>query len=153
MNNKPISVKTIVSAALIGIIGIGCAAIVDMETVGGSEIGVKENWNGIIPDPLYPGTYVRNVVTTKIFRYDMTSQVFAMNDTPSGQESGKGRDYDPYLVQSQDQQDMHINLSIRWRYDPESIVSIHKNYHSHIKASDPNIIEERLLRNTDQLVS
>jgi len=146
-----------VKLAISGVIGVGVllgvVALVDLETVAGSEVGVKETWSGVDPNPLPPGTYSRNRITTNIYRYDMTSRVFVMNDTPpTARESGHGRDYDAYLVQSQDQQDMHINLSVRWRFDQPSIVNVHKNYHAHMDAADPNIIEERLLRNTVQLV-
>lgn len=146
-----------VKLAVAGVLGVALlisgVSVVDLETVAGSEVGIKETWSGVDPDPLPPGTYSRNRLTTNIYRYDMTSRVFVMNDTPgTAGESGKGRDYDAYLVQSQDQQDMHINLSVRWRFDRPSVVSIHKNYNAHMDAADPNIIEERLLRNTVQLV-
>jgi regulator of protease activity HflC (stomatin/prohibitin superfamily) len=146
-----------VKLAISGVIGVGLllggVTLFDLETVAGSEVGVKETWRGVDPNPLPPGTYSRNRMTTNIYRYDMTSRVFVMNDAPpTSGETGKGRDYDAYLVQSQDQQDMHINLSVRWRFDQPSIINIHKNYHAHMDADDPNIIEERLLRNTVQLV-
>lgn len=151
-SESTIPFKAIASIVIVLILVVAGFAIFDLETIGGSEIGVRETMSGVDSDSLGPGVYSRNRVTTTIYRYDMTSQVFVMNDTPPGSGgSEKGRDYDPYLVQSADQQDMHINLSVRWRYDPTKVVDIHKGYHSHVE-SPPGLIEERLLRNSVQLI-
>ncbi len=151
--NQDVPIKSLFVIGLIIVLLLSATFIVNIKTVSGSEVGVKETWQGVATDPLPAGTYIVNRFTTNIYRYDMTSRVFVMNDTPPTQgEVGHGRDYDAYLVQSQDQQDMHINLSVRWRFDQASIINIHKTFHAHIKSADPNIIEERLLRNTVQLV-
>jgi regulator of protease activity HflC (stomatin/prohibitin superfamily) len=146
-------VKLIATLIVFVVLLIGGVSVVSIKTVHGNEVGVKETWGGVDPNPLPAATYTICRVTSSIYLYDKTSHVFVMNDTPpTAGETGKGRDYDAYLVQSMDQQDMHINLSVRWKYDQAKIVDIHKNYHSHTEASDPNIIEERLLRNTVQLI-
>jgi hypothetical protein len=82
---------------------------------------VKETWDGgVLPDPLQPKTYVLFPgFTQKVFKYDMSSQVFVMNDQPDA-TYGEGRRRDSYLVQSSEGQDMRISLNIRWRRDPDS---------------------------------
>ena len=145
--------KLFLGLGVLAVSAIGLLATYDLTTIHGSELGVRETWGGVDPNPMSPATFVRNRWTHTIYRYDMTTQMFVMNDTTLEKgESGRGRDYDPYVVQSSDQQDMHINLSVRWRFDPTKIISIHQNYHSHVGNRDQNIIEERLLRNTVQRV-
>jgi regulator of protease activity HflC (stomatin/prohibitin superfamily) len=140
--------------AVLGILGlvggvvatVGSVVLFDFVTVKGNELGVVEGWGGINPVPVQPSTDVYKF-TNKVYHYDMSSQVFVMNDVTAG-EKGKGRDADAYLVQSADQQDMHISLNVRWRLDPAKIVDIHKTYHAHMGNADHDIIEERLIRPT-----
>jgi regulator of protease activity HflC (stomatin/prohibitin superfamily) len=50
-----------------------------------------------------------------------------MNDKKETQgESGEGRDYDSYQVQSSEGQDMWISLNVQWRMDPSKVVEVHK---------------------------
>ncbi len=113
--------------------------IVDISTVEGNEIGVKETWDGgVEPDPLQPKTYVLVPgFTQKIFIYDMSSQVFVMNDAAMN-TYGEGRKSDSYLVQSSEGQDMRISLNIRWRRDPAHVVDLHKTVRENV--------EEKILR-------
>ena len=65
----------------------------EMETlVEGNEIGVKETWDGgVEAQPLQPKTYVLFPgFTQKVFIYDMSSQVFVMNDQ-ANETFGEGR--------------------------------------------------------------
>lgn len=113
--------------------------IVDIETVEGNEIGVKETWSdGVLADPLQPKTYVLFPgFTQKVFKYDMSSQVFVMNDQ-ANETYGEGRRRDSYLVQSSEGQDMRISLNIRWRRDPLKVVELHKTVRENV--------EEKILR-------
>src|SRR5690606_5956050 len=77
----------------------------------------------------------------KIHTYSTSVQVFVMNDNDSGEEVGEGRAQDSYLVQSKDNQDMHLSLQVQWRIDPTHVVIIHKTV-------GPQHIEEKILRPT-----
>lgn len=113
--------------------------VVDIETIEGNEIGVKETWSGgVLPDPLQPKTYILIPgFTQKIFKYDLSSQVFVMNDQAMD-TYGEGRRRDSYLVQSSEGQDMRISLNIRWRRDPAHVVELHKTVRENV--------EEKILR-------
>lgn len=135
--------KQIITLVLAGIILIALLVasvfIVDITTVEGNEIGVKETWDGgVISEPLQPKTYVLFPgFTQKVFKYDMSSQVFVMNDQPDA-TYGEGRRRDSYLVQSSEGQDMRISLNIRWRRDPAFVVDMHKTVRGNV--------EEKILR-------
>lgn len=146
MNGLPIkTIAGLVIAAVVGVVSVGSFGT---ETVKGNEVAVLETfYGGVKEEPLPPRTYFKNRLTDSYYHYDMSSQVFVMNDsTPADGEKGKGRNNDAYLVQSLDQQDMHININIRWRIDPNKVVQIHKTYHAHLDAEERDILEERLLR-------
>lgn len=133
-------------AAVVAIAGsLGCVALWDFVRIKGNEVGVRETWSGVDGNIIQPSTTICFTPSTVIYHYDVASQVFVMNDGGNS-ESGKGRDADSYLVQSKDQQDMHISLSVQWRLDPAKVIDIHKNYHAHTDNADQNIIEERLIR-------
>lgn len=135
--------KQIISLVIAGVIivtlFIVSIFIVDISTIEGNEIGVKETWDGgVEPDPLQPKTYVLFPgFTQKIFKYDMSSQVFVMNDA-ANETYGEGRRRDSYLVQSSEGQDMRISLNIRWRRDPSHVVDLHKTVRENV--------EEKILR-------
>jgi len=80
--------KQIITLVLAGIILIALLVasifIVDITTVEGNEIGVKETWDGgVISEPLQPKTYVRFPgFTQKVFKYDISSPGFVMNEPP-----------------------------------------------------------------------
>ncbi len=131
---------SLVAAGLILIVLVVASLfIVDIVTVEGNEIGVKETWDGgVIDTPLQPKTYVLFPgFTQKVFKYDMSSQVFVMNDQ-SNDTYGAGRSRDSYLVQSSEGQDMRISLSVRWRRDPSKVVELHKTVRANV--------EEKILR-------
>lgn len=116
----------------------------DVVTVEGNQIGVKETWSeGVDPDPLMPKTYFLFIGQT-IYTYDMSSQIFVMNDVASTKEKGIGREKDAYHVQSSEGQDMWISMNVRWRFDPVKIVHLHKTYRGHF--------EEKLIRPTVMLI-
>src|SRR5690606_21672839 len=71
------------------------------------------------------------------FKYDMSSQVFVMNDAAQA-TYGEGRTRDSYLVQSSEGQDMRISLNVRWRRDPAYVVEQHKTVRDNV--------EEKILR-------
>lgn len=96
--------------------------------VEGNELGVHETWRqGVIDEPLQPKTYFffPGIMHT-VFTYDMSSQVYVMNDRSSHDEYATGREVDTYTVQSKEGQDLTISLNVRWRLDPEKIILIHK---------------------------
>ena len=134
------SVTPLIVAGII-LVALVAASIfaVEITTVEGNQIGVKETWDGgVLPDPLQPKTYVLFPgFTQKVFKYDLSSQVFVMNDAAMD-TYGEGRKRDSYLVQSSEGQDMRISLNIRWRRDPEHIVNLHKTVRENV--------EEKILR-------
>lgn len=133
------TISLIVVGLVVAAVLIVSVFIVDITTVEGNEIGVKETWDGgVEPDPLQPKTYVLMPgFTQKIFKYDMSSQVFVMNDAAMN-TYGEGRGRDSYLVQSSEGQDMRISLNIRWRRDPAHVVDLHKTVRENV--------EEKILR-------
>lgn len=135
--------KSVTPLIVSGIILVALVAAsifaVEIVTVEGNQIGVKETWDGgVLADPLQPKTYVLFPgFTQKVFKYDLSSQVFVMNDAAMD-TYGEGRKRDSYLVQSSEGQDMRISLNIRWRRDPEHIVNLHKTVRENV--------EEKILR-------
>jgi len=114
--------------------------LVDIVTVEGNEVGVMETWGeGVVPQWLPPKTYVLIPGFMKrIFKYDVSSQVFVMNDVTGDVEFARGRERDSYLVQSREGQDMRISLNVRWRLDEAKIVDLHMTVRG--------LFEEKLLR-------
>jgi len=135
--------KQIISLVIAGVVIVTLIVaslfIVDITTVEGNEIGVKETWEGgVEPDALQPKTYVLFPgFTQKIFKYDTSSQVFVMNDAANS-TYGEGRTRDSYLVQSSEGQDMRISLNVRWRRDPAFVIEQHKTVRDNV--------EEKILR-------
>lgn len=129
--------------SIVGVIGVLILLFcifffVEVTTVKGNEIGVKETWNGgVIQEPLPPRTYFI-FRFNEIFKYDLAPRVFVMNDKTTAEEPAEGRLMDSYLVQSSDQQDMFISSNLRWRIDPAKIIDYHKRVRS-----EP---EEKLIR-------
>lgn len=101
---------------------------VNIETVSGNEMGVQEDWwSGVHEKPYHPKTYfLIPGFAKRMYTYDMSSQVYVMNDLSSTVEFAQGREKDSYLVQSKEGQDMHISMNVRWRLDPGHLVHIHK---------------------------
>lgn len=115
----------------------------NIETIRGNELGVKETWSGgVSAEPLPPKTHIFWPMgfTVNVTHYDMSSQVYVMNDKPSTEEFAKGRERDSYQIQSKEGQDMFVSLQVRWRFDPEKIVNIHKTVRENF--------EEKVLRPT-----
>ncbi|WP_221032093.1 SPFH domain-containing protein [Actomonas aquatica] len=133
------TLSLIATGVIVVVLILASIFIVDIETVEGNQLGVKETWSGgVLPDPLQPKTYVLFPgFTQKVFKYDMSSQVFVMNDQ-SNDTYGAGRRRDSYLVQSSEGQDMRISLNIRWRRDPSFVVELHKTVRENV--------EEKILR-------
>ncbi len=133
------TLSLVATGVIVVVLILASIFIVDIETVEGNQLGVKETWSGgVLPDPLQPKTYVLFPgFTQKVFLYDMSSQVFVMNDQ-SNDTYGEGRRRDSYLVQSSEGQDMRISLNIRWRRDPAHIVDLHKTVRENV--------EEKILR-------
>jgi regulator of protease activity HflC (stomatin/prohibitin superfamily) len=135
--------KQIVTLVIVGIVIVTALLasifIVDITTIEGNQLGVKETWEGgVEPESLQPKTYVLFPgFTQKIFKYDMSSQVFVMNDAAQA-TYGEGRARDSYLVQSSEGQDMRISLNVRWRRDPAHVVDQHKTVRENV--------EEKILR-------
>lgn len=120
-----------------------------MTTISGSQMAVVETLTGVQDTPVGPSTQFYIPMFKTYYKYDMTSQIFVMNNTPAEKgEKGKGRNEDAYIVQSKDQQDMHVSLSLRWKFDPTKIILVHKTYSAHIGNDDNALMEERLIRNT-----
>jgi len=133
-----INIKTIFGGLILIAAFVITLTLVNWETVRGYEIGVKETWgDGVIEEPLQPGVHwMWPAYSQKIFKYEVNQQVFVMNDNK--QDFAEGRDADAYQVQSADQQDMTISLTVQWRRDPLKIVEMHKSVRDDV--------EERLIR-------
>ena len=112
---------------------IFCAVTFKIITIEGNEMGVHETWDGgVQPDPLQAKTWIFVPgFRHSVYKYDMSSQVYVMNDAPMTSEFGEGREKGSYQVQSKEGQDLHISMNIRWRLDPEKLVFLHKTVRDH----------------------
>lgn len=130
--------------AIVALVGVVLATLflVRVYTVDGNEAGVVEDWNGVRPDSIGPGTYFYTFTPSagnkSVYTYDMGVQVYVMNDKDNQEEIAEGRKADAYVVQSADQQDMRISLRVQWRRLPNKVVDLHK--------AARNNVEERILR-------
>lgn len=118
------AVGAVAAAILIAVFFI----LFEVVQVAGNELGVHETWaDGVLDEPLQPKTYFffPGFMHT-IYKYDMSSQVYVMNDKPPRVEFASGREQDAYTVQSSEGQDLTISLNVRWRLDPKKIILIHK---------------------------
>jgi hypothetical protein len=115
-------------------------AIFGTTTIQGNQAGVKEDWNnGVLPDALGPKMYMYNRVTTDIFAYDMSGQVFVMNSKSVKDENfADGRAFDPIEIVANDKQKVVFNITIQWRRDFKKLIEMHKAYRDQV--------EERLIR-------
>lgn len=126
-------------AATIAIFVIAALALlINFKTIGGNEVAVKETWSqGVINEVFGSKTYMLfPAFTQKMYPYQISQQVYVMNDDPN--DYAEGREKDSYLVQSSDQQDMRISLAVQWRRDPLKIVELHKTVGDNV--------EEKILR-------
>lgn len=132
----------IIFAGICLIIMIGASVLMfDVVRIRGNEIGVMETWTaGVMEESLTPKTYFC-LPWKKIVKYPTSVQIFVMNDRGEEEQGGEGRKQDSYLVQSTDNQDMHLSLQVQWRIDPAHVVTIHKTV-------GPDNIEEKILRPT-----
>ncbi len=120
--------KVIIGAGALFVL-IVLSLLFKVVSIEGNYMGVKESWmGGVEKEPLMPKTYfLFPGFMYSIYKYDMSSRVFVMNDTPSRIENiARGRELDSYLVQSKEGQDMHVSMNIRWRLDPTKLIEIHK---------------------------
>lgn len=134
-------VKLVISGIVLVIGLVVLLMTVKIETINGNQLGIMETWSeGVITNIMQPKTYFLTPGFNKhVFKYDASSQVFVMNDTPMHVEkNAHGREKDSYLVQSQEGQDMKISLNLRWRLNPEKLVSIHRTVREHF--------EEKIIR-------
>ncbi|MHA2279576.1 MAG: SPFH domain-containing protein [Promethearchaeota archaeon] len=132
------------ASALVLIITFG--VLVEIHTVHGNEMAVLETWTGGVDDNVYPPkTYIRfpGFMYT-FYNYDMSSQVYVMNDLPSSEEFAQGREKDSYGVQSMEGQDMQISMNARWRLDPDKLVHLHKTVRENF---EEKVLRPALLRN------
>ncbi len=114
---------------------------VQIKTVKGDEIAVKETWGaGVLDETFGPKTYflIPGFAET-LYPYKISQQVYVMNDDPN--DASDGRAKDSYLVQSREGQDMRLSLAVQWRRDPAKIVELHKTV-----GFIENGVEEKILR-------
>ena len=137
MSNNSIVLLVVVGVIIAALIAVSIVTV-DITTVRGNEVGVLETWkDGVLDEPKLPKTYMLIPGFMKeVYIYDVSSQVFVMNDT--AEQVAIGRNQDSYLVQSAEGQDMRISLNVQWRIDPTKVVHIHKTVRSDI--------EEKILR-------
>ena len=122
---------------LIGLVAL--LLTVDIVTVRGDEVGVKETWSEGVLDEVYASKtyFLIPGFSQNMYTYKISQQKYVMNDL-GDEEFGEGRQRDSYLVQSKEGQDMRVSLAVQWRRDPLKAVQLHKT------AGDN--IEERILR-------
>jgi regulator of protease activity HflC (stomatin/prohibitin superfamily) len=119
--------KLITVLIVLAILCIVAMASVRWEVVKGNELGIKETFSGgVQANVLQPKTYMLYRGWEDIFQYDMSSQVYDLND---------------YKVQSVEGQDLTIKLSLRYRLDPAQLVQVHKTLRTDIakKVIEPTV--------------
>lgn len=131
--------KLLPIAALIAIGSVAVVMCTGWSTVEGGEMAVIEDWNsGVQPEPVGPRTYFYNRFTTTYIKYNMRNEVYVMDDKAPNEEFAEGRKQDSYLVQSKDQQNMRVSMTVQWHRDPRKLVTLHK--------AAGKEVEERLIR-------
>lgn len=127
-----------IAAVFLLIVGL---LLVQIKTVNGDEVAVKETWDaGVLNEVFPPKTYfLFPGFSQKMYPYKISQQVYVMNDDPN--DANDGRAKDSYLVQSREGQDMRLSLAVQWRRDPSKVVQLHKTV-----GSIENGIEEKILR-------
>ena len=121
---KSLIVLAIVLVALI----IAVPVCFDVVTIRGNEMGIKETWTqGVVGEPLHPKTYwLFPGWSQKVYKYDMSSQIFVMDNDADPEEIAMGRQSRAYKVQSVEGQDMTLSCNVRWRLNPAQLVEVHK---------------------------
>ena len=142
-NNRGFSVGGLISVVALAAVILFSVISIKVRTVKGNEIGVEETWqDGVINTPLQPGTYWWLFGFNKeVYTYTTSGQVFVMNDKPSGANGepfAEGRQVDPLIANSLDNQKVTFHTTLTWHIDPSHVVQLHKNYRDNI--------EERLIR-------
>jgi len=127
---------------------IAIMVLVEITTVSGNEVGVKETWtSGVVTETYAPKTYfLFPGYSQTMYRYDMSPQIYVMNDRVDD-ERANGRKHDAYEAKSSDNQAMKMWLALQWKYDATKLIGIHKTYRTHAGMRNwDDIIEERLIR-------
>lgn len=111
INDESGNAMTGLVVLLVGIAGlvVGFFAMVEFPTVRANQRGVQENYSGLDQQVKMPGTYTLFRPSQEMYSYDIDQRV-----TEIQQE-----------VKSADNQKVHITAKLRWRLDPEKVVSIH----------------------------
>lgn len=138
-------IKWIVLGVIALVVVLGTFITVDVSYIEGNQIGVRESWlGGVHENTVGPG--MKTVFLGKILNYQMSPNIFVMNDRRDD-ERANGRPVDAYVAKSSDNQDMTMWLALQWRYNPDKIVATHKAYRTHTGMRDWDVeIEERLIR-------
>ncbi len=139
---KVIAVGVLAVLVVCIIIFIGLAGV---EHVKGHQLAVKETWTGGVIDNVFvPKKYIYFRPTTDYIVYDMRVQNFIMNNLTHGDgEVNSGRDLDAYELQvGKGAQKVVISLSVRWHYNPDLLLTVHK-----IARNNPRVMEEKVIRN------
>jgi regulator of protease activity HflC (stomatin/prohibitin superfamily) len=121
--------KLITIAIVLALIGILAVLSFRFETVKGNELAIKETFSGgVQTNILQPKTYLLWRMVEDIIPYDVSSQVYDLED---------------YKVQSLEGQDLTIRLSLRWRLDPARLREVHMTLREHL---DKKVIEPTVQR-------
>lgn len=131
MSKKVISLIVFGVVALVMLIGV--LIFFKTETVLGHEVGVLETWTGGVQNEiLTPRTYFFSPgFLVQVIKYDCSSQVFEMSKNNA------------YPVQSSEGQTMRMELNLRWRLDPQKVISVHKTVRTDI---EEKVVRPVLLR-------
>lgn len=125
---------------------IASLLLVNIKTVHGDELGVKETWSeGVLPQTFTAKTYFMFPgFTQKMYAYKISQQVYVMNNDKN--DANDGRTADAYLVQSKEGQDMTLSLAIQWHRDPLKIVDLHKTVGFIEDGVEEKILRPELMR-------
>lgn len=132
MKNFPI--KWAILAVATVILLIAGTIMIEISTVRGNQIGIKETWTGGVEDYLYPPKtyFLFPGYSQRIYNYDMTPHVFTL---------------DGFEASSSDNQTVKLRVAAQWHYDHEKIIEIHKQYHTHVDIDGwEDIIEDKIIR-------
>lgn len=126
-------VKAIIIGVVLLIATIATLLTVEVTTIKGHQLGIMETWSGGVEANTYsPRTYMLIPGFTKnLIPYDMSQQVTALQD---------------YRVQSQEGQDLKIDVSFQWRRDPSKLRKQHMEIRENIDAKLITPVLQRIIK-------
>lgn len=138
-----LSYNVLVGIAVVAVISLVLLfGVLKYETVEGNYAAVKETWDGgVQKEALPPKTYWIYRWTEELFHYDMSGQVFVMNDK-GNDTHGEGRRFDALEIKSSDNQKVVLNVTLQWHRAIDKLADMHRQYRTEVeeKLIRPNIV-------------